>query len=168
MAETGPYPSVGLRAILPGVPNVAGVDLATEVKFGSQLDVSNLAPNALQLATILISSTTILNMNAAPVTVLAGVAGKTIIVNRALLRTSVTSTHYAAGGAIGLVYETSGNAATGTIPASVIAASTNAEGIMSGISVVSAQAKGIQITNATGAFTTGTGTGTLYLWYQLI
>jgi len=171
-------PANPLASCLPAVPSSAGVDLGTEVRAGTQLATSGIANNAIgsaqlatniiQLATFSLTSANILAMYTTPVTVLAGVTGKTIVVHRALLRTTITTTHYLSGGVITLAYGTTGNAATGSIAAAVIAAAANAEGVMAGLSVVSGEALPIQITNATGAFTTGTGTAVVYLWYSLI
>jgi hypothetical protein len=122
---------------------------------------------------VALSSANILAMNGAPVTLIpAPGAGKIIIVEDILLKMVTTATQYANGGAVEFRYTNgSGAKVSADIAATVITATagpsyTKVLGIEASLTPV-ANAP-IVITNATAAFTTGTGTGVLTIKFRVV
>src|SRR5690348_3710775 len=134
-----------------------------------------LDPQLIQLATVNVTSANILAMNGAPVTVLAAPgAGKAIIVDSILFEMTTTSTQYANGGVVQFVYHGGSVQVTGnTIPAATVTATAGTTNTLVGSGspsngIVVAANTAIDITNATAAFITGTGTAVLKIWYSII
>jgi hypothetical protein len=135
-----------------------------------------LDPTVLQAATVIVTSATILAMFAAPVTVIpAPGANKVIVVDAILVQTKPTATQYAAGGVVTFQYHgTSVNPHTGSLTAAQVNAAAPGKAIYLGpntsgaIDLTTAVNLGLDITNATGAFTTGTGTFILTIWYSIV
>lgn len=126
---------------------------------------------------IQLSSANLLAMGTTPVSVLpAPATGKLILVNWIIFVMKRTSTAYAAGGAINFQYHTTTTSTphAGTIAATVLTTSGAATTqTMLGMNVGSSglvlpTAEGIDITNAGGAFTTGTGTAEVYIDYDIV
>ena len=128
-----------------------------------------------QNASVAISSANILAMNGAPVTILAAPgSGKAILVDSITFKMVATSTQYASGGAVSFVYHGGNvNVASSTIPAATINATAGTTYTLLGPAIVASGAvlpanTGVDITNATGAFTTGTGTAVAYIEYHVV
>lgn len=123
-------------------------------------------------ATVALTSANILAMNGTPVSVLAAPgAGLGLLVSKIEFVMTTTATAYAAGGAVSFVYHGgSVNAAGGTIPASIItaAAGTSYTFLGPATSATVPINTGIDITNATAAFTTGTGTAVIKITYAVV
>lgn len=123
-----------------------------------------------------LTSVNLLAMNGAPVAVVAAPpAGYSIILNNLLVQMTRTATAYAAGGTVNLVYHGGSVVAhAGAVPAAVLTTAGAAVTLMQlGPAVVSTgtvvpTATGLDITNNTQAFTTGTGTMRLYIAYSII
>lgn len=122
-----------------------------------------------------VTSANILAMNGAPVVVVAAPpAGFSVILNNLLVQMTRTATAYASGGVVNLVYH--GGAVvphSGSMPASVVTGGAgvvlNQMGPVSAANgIVVPTATGLDITNGTGAFTTGTGTMRLYIAYSVV
>lgn len=121
-----------------------------------------------------VSSTNILNMFTTPVNLIAAPpTGFSIIINNICFVITRTATAYASGGVVTFIYTGSVAAHTGSVPAATVTGGaatvltqlgpgTGANGI------VVPTATGVDITNATGAFTTGTGTGKAIIDYRVI
>jgi hypothetical protein len=132
----------------------------------------------IQHATTSLSAAQINGMAAAPVQLVAAAgAGKTIVITRAAVRITRTATAFASGGVGILQY---GNAATGagtnavdsTLAATFFTGASGASEAARNGAVLSdtgtaLQNLGIFISNQTGAFTTGTGTATVDVWYYV-
>lgn len=117
-------------------------------------------------------------MYAAPVVLIAAPAtGKAIAVNKLMFTITRSATAFASGGAAIIQYDSTVNgggtqALDSTLAATVItgAAGTSIStrnGAIISDSTATIVAKGIYISNATGAFTTGTGTATIDIWYTV-
>ena len=119
-------------------------------------------------------------MSAAPVLLVpAPGAGKTIAVRRVVFTITRTSTAFANGGVVIVQYD---NTATGggqqaldsTIAASVITGSAGTTvtcrngGVLSDIAAANIQNKGLYISNQTAAFTTGTGTAVVDVFFSVV
>jgi hypothetical protein len=132
-------------------------------------------PMMQQYATVNVTSANILAMFTTPVAILAAPgAGKAIVVDTILFEMTTTATAYASGGAVSFVYHGGSVAShSGTIPASVVTAGAGTSNTQLGSptaangTTVPANT-GIDITNATGAFTTGTGTAKVQIWYSVV
>lgn len=122
-----------------------------------------------------VSSANILAMNGAPVTLIAAPpAGYSLIVNNILAEIITTATQYASGGVVTFPYH---GGAVATHAGSITAATINAgagtvlnqlgPAVAANGSIVPT-ATGVDITNATGAFTTGTGTMKVFFSYSII
>ena len=130
-----------------------------------------IAPLPLE-ARVALSSANILAMFGTPVTLLpAPGAGKTIIVESILFKMTRTSTAYAGGGAVTFKYA-GGASLPSTIAATVV--TTGGAGTEynhvgdNGASLTPTANAGIQITNGTAAFTTGTGTADIVIKYRVV
>lgn len=123
-----------------------------------------------------VSSANILAMNGAPVNLVAAPpAGYALTVDNVTFIMIRTGTAYANGGVVNLVY--TGGAVSphsGTVPASVITtggagtALNGNGGVSAANGIVLPTATGIDITNATAPFITGTGTMKVVLEYRVI
>jgi hypothetical protein len=127
------------------------------------------------LVRVSLSSANLLAMNGTPVAILpAPGANFAIIVDSIAFVMIATSTAYASGGTVQFNYHGGVSSHSGTIPASVVTTGTPGTvvtqlGPSTGSNGLTVPANtGIDITNNTGAFTTGTGTAIVYVSYSVI
>lgn len=123
-----------------------------------------------------VTSANILAMNATPVNLIAAPpTGYSIIVNNVMFQMTRTSTAYANGGVVNLVY--TGGAVvphSGSVPAAVITtggagvALNNNGPVSAANGIVVPTAVGVDITNGTAPFITGTGTLKVYIDYAVV
>lgn len=117
-------------------------------------------------------------MYAAPkLLVAAPAAGKQIVVQRAVAAMTFVAAQYAAGGAVALQYDSTVHGAGPLASATLAAATVNAYAASSDVGLDGADtsgasstktAKGLYISNDTGAFTTGDGTWNIHVWYEVV
>ena len=170
-----------MRTVMPNMGVNYGIDLGNEIQAGSQLGSGSaaassagfLTPDVVQIATVSLTAAQILGMYATPVQLVAAPgAGKSIVLHRLLLRLVYGTTQFASGGTVSAEYDSvahaAGTLATGTIAAATINAAASSDNMLPGIAVAPTQNKGLFISNATGAFTTGDSTATVYVWYSII
>jgi hypothetical protein len=129
-----------------------------------------------QHSQITLSSAQILAMYVTPVQLIpAPATGLSIVVDRWRLRMIASATAYASGGAVNIQYGNTGSgggtALGGTAAAALVTTATPGT-VDSQISLGAStqtltQASGVFITNATGAFTTGTGTAVIDIWFAI-
>lgn len=144
------------------------------------VDYAQLALDVAATATVNLTAAQVNGMYATPVQLLAAPgAGKLIIIDQILWDIAFVSAQYAAGGAITAQY---GNTVHGAGPAasgSLTAASLNgvaasgylSNGGIAGSLNVAASASlntAVYLSNATGAFTTGDSTVTMYIKYRVV
>jgi hypothetical protein len=123
-----------------------------------------------------ITAANILAMNGAPVALLgAPGSGRLIQLYSVCFNMIPTATQFASGGVVTFVYTGTATAAhTGSIAAAVVnsaSASITLLGALAaagGTTVTADTNLGISITNATGAFTTGTGTAVVWINYAIL
>lgn len=128
------------------------------------------------VARFAISAANILAMNGAPVVLLAAPgAGRLIVPYNINFNMIPTATQFASGGVVTFPYHGTGTAShTGSIAAAVVnsaSASITFLGALAaagGTTVTADTNLGIDITNATGAFTTGTGTAVVWINYAIL
>lgn len=119
--------------------------------------------------TVVLSSAQILALFATPVTVIAApLAGIIAVVDRILFQMLPTATQYASGGVITLQYSGGAAVLTGSIAAAVVNSASVSYTTLVGAGVTGLAATAITVSNATGAFTTGTGTAKLQIDYHLV
>jgi hypothetical protein len=126
---------------------------------------------AFQTATISLSSAQILGMFVTPVQIVAGVAGQIVELIDVAGQFTNGGTQYADGGNIELREETSATILTGILftTAEINGAAVVIKSTTSQITnKVRTSGKGIYISNASGAFTTGTGTLKIYVSYRMV
>lgn len=125
--------------------------------------------------TVSLTAAQIIAMNGTPISVVpAPGAGKLATLVRVVFEMTTTSTVFTGGGAVEFFYHgTSTNAASSTIPASVVTNATPGttytylgEAVPANGTTVLANT-GIDITNATAAFAAGTGTAKIVLTYAI-
>lgn len=121
------------------------------------------------VAQVSLSSAQILALNATPITLVAAPgSGKAIVVEQIIFKMVTTATAYVSGGNVTFQYS-GGNAVTNVIVAGVVTAGAGTSyTIREGIDVTAAANTAVTITNATGAFTTGTGTAVVTIKYSII
>ena len=126
-----------------------------------------------------ISSANILGMNAAPVALLAAPgANRMYVVSDIVFVMTTTATGYANGGTVQFqLHGTSVLVHSGTIPAAVVTAGAGTDIRVLGAATaangtdygtVSAANVGIDITNNTAPFITGTGTAVVYISFSIV
>lgn len=134
--------------------------------FTTPLTTESIDQNLVKRAVVTLSSAQLLGMFAAPVTLIAAPgAGKTIVLEKAILTLS-SGTAYASGGNISIKYASAADA-TAVLAAAVLTAGTATTTIRNGADGTASVNTALQLTNASGAFTTGTQTGTLTLLYSV-
>lgn len=133
------------------------------------------SPEMVRTATVSLTAAQIIAMYTTPVTILAApLATEAIIVEDITVELILTSTAFASGGVVHFYY----HGLTVELMAQTIAAATvngsvgttlwNLKPVQTaGGSVVSA-GLGIDITNATGVFATGTGTAKVHIKYRIV
>ena len=172
-----------LRTVTPGLGVNIGVDIGNELMTGSKLGIDTagnntssstfLSADTVQVAKIALTAAQINGMNAAPVQIVAAPgAGLSVVVDKAMLRFVHGGAAFKAGGAVSLEYDNTaaagGTLATATIAAGQVTAGADSDNVIVGVSGVATQNKGIFISNDTAAFTTGTGTATVFAWYKIV
>ena len=120
---------------------------------------------------VALSAADIIAMNGAPITLIpAPGAGKAIVVDNVSFVMTRTATQFTNGGALSFQYPTGPVAATATIAATVVTGAAgvvvqNVKGIEASLAATVNEA--IQITNASAAFATGTGTAVVEINYHI-
>lgn len=127
---------------------------------------------------VTLSAANINGMYAAPVVLLAAPGtGKAIAINKVIFKITRTATAFASGGAAIIQYGSTVNGGgtqslDSTLAATVITGAAGDSYTLRNGAVISDSSAvanaGIYISNATGAFTTGTGTATVDVWYTVI
>lgn len=139
------------------------------------------SPLLLKYAAVAVSAAEFNGMYAAPkLLIAAGGANTFISVERAVLAMTFVSAAYAAGGVVGLQYDSTvhgaGVAATNTEAAADFFAAASTAFSFDGVSgntvaiapFSTTVNKGVYLSNLTQAFTTGDGTWVVHLWYRTI
>jgi len=128
-------------------------------------------------ATVALSAAQLIAMGTVPVSILAAPgAGKAILVKEILFEMTRTGTAFTGGGAINFQYHTTTGSIphSGAIPASLVTSggagtAQTALGQNTGSNgLVIPANEGIDITNATAAFATGTGTAKVLIKYRIV
>ena len=135
---------------------------------------ADVALNLLQYAVAPLTAQNILNMYGAPVTLIAAPgANMAIVVHDIMFEMKRSATAFANGGAVSIEYAT-GDDVVATIASTVITGaagttlSTRVMANLSDIALASIENDALNITNATAAFITGTGTADVHIWYSVI
>jgi hypothetical protein len=135
---------------------------------GSSQNVSS------QIAQVTLTAANIIAMNGAPVSILAAPgAGLAIVVDFITVQTKPTATHFTGGGVVTFQYHGTAvlpHDAADSIAAAVITSGTGTLNQMAPISagIQPPANTGIDITNATAAFATGTGTAVVTIGYRVV
>jgi hypothetical protein len=173
---TSPSQAVGVLGATPSSQLAAGTGAYSALQtFGFIASGGNDYTG--QHVTVQLSAAQINGMYATPVQLVAAAgSGKTIIVTKAAVRLTRTSTAFAGGGAAIVQY---GNTVNGggtqsldsTLAAAYFTGSSGvSESVRNGAFLsdqgTALQNTGVYISNATAAFTTGTGTATVDVWYH--
>lgn len=180
----------GLRSLLPGPGNTAGVDGGAisgiaEVVAGS-LQATNfanntigsdqIAKNVLQYASVPLTSAQILAMFTTPVSLVAAGGANTILVPQRWMFTLIfNSVAYTSGGTVNIQYGNTGSgggtAIGNTLAANQVTSGTSLNNLVmlgsTNIVLTPGVNQGIFVTNATGVFATGNSTARIHLWYTL-
>lgn len=140
------------------------------------VSTANLASSVTQSVTVALTSANILAMFGAPVSVIAAPgAGKALIVDNFLFEMTRSATAYANGGVVTFQYHTTTSSVphAGSVAASVVTGGAGTVQTYLGPNVganglVIPSNEGIDITNATAAFITGTGTAKAFIKYRVV
>lgn len=142
---------------------------------------TTLNPALAKTTTVSLTAANIAAMFSVPVQLLAAPgAGKFISVDSITFSMTPTTTSFTAGGVVNFYYHNTSVTAAGVLPAGYV--TTGAAGVanpyvVSGIALAAASTNqpygvltnlGLDISNATAAFATGTGTAKVYVNYQII
>ena len=187
--------SGGISATLPNGNMLVGngSNIATAVAMSGDATIDNtgaltIAANAvtsaktaaslMKYAQVNLTAAQFNGMYAAPVALVAAAGANTmIVVDKIVLNMTFVSAQYAAGGVVSAQYDSTvhgaGSAASSTIAAATVngfAASTGimVDGALASVAFTSAVNKGIYLSNATGAFTTGDSTWKVQVWYRVV
>lgn len=171
-------------AALPSAQILVGSagNVPTAVAMSGDATISNagavtLAATTIKYAVVTLSAAQFLGMYVSPVQLVAAPgANLQITVHRVMAFLDYGTTQFAAGGNIFAQYDSTtlgaGTAATGVIAAAgVNAATVDSTFQLSGTQAVAASSttvnKGVYLTNASGAFTTGDSTFKVAIWYSV-
>ena len=158
-----------------GTTEVSEVTLGNGLQFTST--TLNVPDTNLIYATVAISAAEFNGMYAAPKLLIAAPgANKQIIVDQMALAMTYVSANYAAGGVVAAQYDSTvhggGVLATATEAAADFQAAASTTFRFAGSLAIAPFSttvnKGIYLSNATGAFTTGDSTFVAHLWYRVI
>ena len=175
MLGTTPSQAVSVLGANPSSQLAVNTDPYSALQTFGFIAAGGANPTVQHLQTSL-SAAQIIAMSATPVQLVAAPgAGKTVVITRAALRITRTSTAFASGG-VGIIQynNTATGAGTNAVDSTFTAATfTGASGASESLrngAVLSDQGTALQnlgifISNQTGAFTTGTGTLTVDVWY---
>lgn len=161
------YGAHGNKLILGAADEVYLTNHAGTKPSTGLVDTNNIAPAIIKHAQVAVSSADILALSATPKTLIAAQgAGKTIILHR--LEFNFTSgTSYSGGGAVVARYNTSNVAVISTLASTVVTGSSSIV-IRNAIDAAATANVPIELSNATAAFTGGTGTALVDVWYSVI
>lgn len=171
-----------------GVPTTASLfavgciltDLSTGIVYRNvgTVAVPVWSENSNMRIAVSLTAAQLLAMYAAPIAVVAVVPGKAIIVDAVEFDITRTSTAFANGGVVNVQYASTANGAGTKIHADIgTSVVTGAAGrtitariplVQSDIATASITGIGLFISNATGAFITGTGVATVVVHYHLV
>jgi len=131
----------------------------------------DISPTVIKTVVFPLSSANIKAMFGNPIAIVAGVAGKSIVVDDVTIAMSPTATHYTGGGDV--MVGTADKDMITAIPKALILSTATGETIVSnakGQDFSASDSVGLQlsITNADGAFATGTGTAVVTVRYHLV
>lgn len=138
---------------------------------------AKLDPTTIQYATVAITAAQFNGMYAAPKLLLAAPgANKLIVVERMVLAMTYVSANYAAGGVVAAQYDNTvhgaGVLATNSEAAADFQAAASTSFMFNGGVVLAPFStsvnKGLYLSNATAAFTTGDSTFVAHIWYKII
>ena len=126
--------------------------------------------NLCQNATVTLTASQIDSMFTTPIVLIpAPGAGLAIIVDSIAFKLVNGGTNFAGGGVVTISYQGGGATVVPTVAAAVVNGATSTTQLAQNATTVTASInQGIQITNATGVFTTGNGTLTLNITYTII
>lgn len=164
--------SVGAGFVAPGSTYVDSVSGVKWINVGTKA-----APvwSPLSPVGVALTSANLLGMNAAAFNLIAAPpAGYFIIIDNLIFVMTRTATAYANGGAITFQYTAGVSVTTGTIPATVLttAGAAITQSQLGPVTVANGTvvpvATGIEITNATAPFITGTGTAKVVFDYRIV
>ena len=133
------------------------------------IGANDLALNTLQRTQVTLTTAQIDGMFATPVVLVPSPgAGHSIQVDYVFFRYVSGGTAFASGGVITVGY-VGGAAVVNTVAAAVINTITSSDNVLvtGAANVAATQNAGLQINNATGAFTTGNGTITVVVYYSI-
>lgn len=157
---------------------ILNANVTTAKIADAAVTTAKLDPTTIQYAKVAVSAAEFNGMYAAPKLLLAAPgAGLLIVVDEAQLVMTYVAAQYASGGVVGLQYDSTvhgaGTAASATIAAATVngfAASSNigVDGALAASAVTTTENKGIYLSNATGAFTTGDGTWNVHIAYRIV
>lgn len=162
-----------------GVTTIQAAAITSSKIAANAVDYANIALDVAASATVTLTAAQVNGMYATPVQLLAAPgAGKLILIDSILWDITFVSAQYASGGAIQAQYGNTIHGGGSPASASIAAATLNgvaASGFIangSGAATLNAPATventSVYLSNATGAFTTGDSTVTLYVRYRVV
>jgi hypothetical protein len=122
---------------------------------------------------VTLTAAQIIAMKTTPVSILAApAAGIAIVVDSLLFQMKSTATQFTGGGLVTFIYHGTSILVTGSadgVPAATVNSATASNNLLSPVQAViqPPAATGVDITNATAVFATGTGTAVVTIWYWL-
>lgn len=172
VTAVSPHVTVSALATI-GAGGVGTANLADGAVTTAKLD-----PQTIQYVKVAMTAAEFNGMYASPFQLVAAPgAGKLIRVHDCALSMTFVAAQYAAGGAVGLQYDSTAHGAGTAASATVAAATVNAyaassvvglDGDLASGAATACLNKGLYISNATAAFTTGDGTWEVHVWYSVV
>ncbi len=160
------------------LPNAGGSFAIAESEIqAAQIGTTVTKPVFLQYVAVTLTAAQVLAMYATPVQLIpAPATGSSIVVSDCMIRVTAGATQFASGGVVAPQYANTvhggGTLITSTLAASVVNAATSADTqlglVAAAADLTIPQATGVFLSNPTGAFTTGNGTLTVFLWYRVV
>lgn len=169
----------GLRSLLPGPGNTAGVDggavSGVSEVLANSLDTTAIAAKVLQYAAVSVTAAEINAMYVTPKLLVAAPAAGRLIVPQRWLWSLTAGTQFASGGVVQIQYGNTGSgggsAIGNTLAANQVTSATSLDNLVllgsSNLVLTAGVATGLYLSNQTGSFTTGTGTAIVHIWYSV-
>lgn len=171
IATGGGY-SVKNGSTITPVINQDGTLNGSAVIDNASITSAKISTDVIQVATVNLSAAQIIAMYTTPVTLVAGVTGKTIVIDDIVLKMTTTATQFTGGGALEIRYTNgSGAKVSADIAAAVVTATAGTSYTINKSVVTSltgVAAAPVVLTNATQVFAAGTGTGVVTVRYHLV
>jgi hypothetical protein len=178
LATSGAVGTANIDALAVTAAKLAADAVTTTKILDDAVTSAKISPEVVQYVKVSLSAVNFLGMYATPIVLVAAGGANTLhVVERIAFEVDYGGAQFAAGGAVLCQYDSTANGAGAPASATTAAATFNAiaaDGVVGAAgSLASATAantvnKGLYLSNQTAAFTTGSSTVDVHIWYSTV